>query len=143
MIGHRPGFLSKPFLDSQHFLSGGCGVAVDAGYKIAENLCLLLICLLGFTAVHGVLDHILQTTRFSSGCTLWHIRWILRFIRILHIDDQLAKPAVYPPDRCNCHYCFLGCGFTTASVMVLTAASNCWQAASYRWTSMTFRVCAF
>ena len=65
-------------------------------------------------------------------------------VEVASSDGFEDNDAIDPPDGCDCHiYWVMGRGCSTASVISFTAASNWDTAASYRWTSMTFRVWAF
>ena len=144
VVGHGAILLAKMPFDRHHLLAGGAGEAVDAGYKALQNFRILTRLLLGLVAVHSVFDHIREALRLLIGHTRLFIKGgVFGFVRVFNIHDHMTQPAVDAPEgRCR-HYFSIGAGSTTASVMVLIAASSFRTSASYRWASMTFSTWAF
>ena len=71
-------------------------------------------------------DNIRKPLRLPVGhIRLFYKGGVICFIRVFYIDNHLAEPAFYPPDRSGSHGQFsIGWGKTTASVIFLTAVSN-------------------
>ena len=103
MVGNSAILFAEPLFDCHHFHPGCCRVAVDTGYKTLHNF-LLLNCLLSFAAVDRISDNIIQPLTFPICHILFFIIGrVGGLVRVLHIHNHLAKPTLYPPDRCDCH----------------------------------------
>ena len=144
MVGHGAVLFAIAPFDRHHLLAGGAGETVDAGHKALQDFCILTRLLLGLVAVHSVFDHVGEALRLLIGHTRLFIKGrVFGLVRVFNIHDHMTQPAVDAPEGSRRHYFSIGAGSTTASVMVLIAASSFRTSASYRWASMTFSTWAF
>ena len=144
MVSHGAVFFTIAPFDRHHLFAGCAGEAIDAGHKALQDFRIVTRLLLGLVAVHGVFDHVREALRLLIG----HIRLfkkgrVFGLVRVFNIHDHMTQPAVDAPEGSRRHYFSIGAGSTTASVMVLIAASSFRTSASYRWASMTFSTWAF
>ena len=126
VVGHSPVLLSKPLFYRYHLIAGSRGAAIHPGNKLPHNrFAFIFHRLTCFLLLDGILDHI----RKALGLLATHILFfkkirIFGLVWIFNIDEDLAQPAVHPPDRCGSQSYSIARGRITALVMSRTSWSN-------------------
>ena len=101
MVGYHAALLAEPLFDRNHFVAGCHGGAVYAGNKPLHDFRTLIV-RFGFLRLfllYRVFDHVGKSLRFPFR----HIRLfikggVFRLIGIFYIHNELAKPAMHPPN---------------------------------------------
>ena len=126
VVGHSPVLLSKPLFYRYHLIAGSRGAAIHPGNKLPHNcFAFAFHCLACFLLLDSILDHIRKALGlFAIHILLFKEIRIFGLIWILDIDEDLAQPAVHPPDGCGGHGYSMARGRITALVMSRTSWSN-------------------
>ena len=105
VVGHGPVLLSETLFYSYHLIAGSRGAAIHPGDKLPHNrFAFAFHHLACFLLLNGILDHIRKAlSLLAIHILLFKEIWIFGLVWIFNIDEDLAQPAVHPPDRRGSH----------------------------------------
>ena len=126
VVGHSPVLLSKPLFNSHHLIAGSRRAAIHPGNKLPhDRFAFAFHRLACFLLLNGILDHIRKAlSLLAIHILLFKEIGIFGLVWILDIDEDLAQPAVHPPDGRGGHGYSMARGRITALVMSRTSWSN-------------------
>ena len=126
VVGHGPVLLSETLFYSYHLIAGSRGAAIHPGNKLPhDRFAFAFHRLACFLLLNGILDRIRKAlSLLAIHILLFKEIRIFGLIWILDIDEDLAQPAVHPPDGCGGHGYSMARGRITALVMSRTSWSN-------------------
>ena len=105
MVSNSPVLLSKPLFYSYHLIAGSRGAAIHPGDKLPHNgFAFAFHRLACFVLLNGILDHIRKAlSLLAIHILLFKEIRVFGLVWIFNINENLAQPAVHPPDRCGSH----------------------------------------
>ena len=115
VVGHSPVLLSKPLFYRYHLIAGSRGAAIHPGNKLPQDRFAFAFHRLAcFVPLNGILDHIRKAlSLLAVHILLFKEIRVFGLVWIFNINENLAQPAVHPPDgrgshvtpRSACRFC--------------------------------------
>ena len=108
VVGYGAFLLAEPLFDGNHLIAGGGGAAIHPGHKPLHDGHILIVHrnLSRFLLLDGIFDYIGEALGLLAVHALFLVGGgVFGLIRVFDIDENLAQPAVHPPDGCGSH-CF-------------------------------------
>ena len=126
VVGHSPVLLSKPLFYRYHPIAGSRGAAIHPGNKLPQDRFAFAFHRLAcFVPLNGILDYIRKAlSLLAVHILLFKEIRVFGLVWIFNINENLAQPAVHPPDRRGSQSYSIARGRITALVMSRTSWSN-------------------